>query len=783
MSTRAVLSQPGWNTYGNVGGVVDPGTGYDVEPFTPASGSTVDLSANYNWDNNPNAPLNFWLNPYFSFATTNEVDFARTYANGAGTSLFEVDTGLEAPGLGCGQAVADGGTTTPDCWLVVVPRGTPAQENPTNLTGDGIVSTSPLTPQAWANRIQIPLSFNPVGSNCSLSATPEQVIGSELAASAFSSWEPALCAQPKAPVVSYIQNNDDAARSNITSPTFGSVGMSVFTDPIDPSKLASGTSVLYAPLTASGVTVAFNVERVPITEPDGSSNASELADSGSRVENIYLTPRLVAKLLTESYESQFRGLRLSTAPAAYSWVKTNPISLLTDPDFLQYNPEFSLLGSSNLIDAGNVIVEEGSSDAATELWNWVLADPAAKAWLSGQPDPWGMTVNPYYSTTASTNPSGTAFATPVPESYPKSDPYCENTHSIVGVGATAGPARPLCIQDWSPYVQSMKAGAVDAATANDGAKTTLNTSATPDTAWGANGPQIPGQDLVLTVTSTDAAARYGLQTASLSQDGDDGASPTFIAPTSTSILAGIAAMAKSSVPGVLAPDPTTTARGAYPLSMLTYAAINPATLTAANKTDYADLLNYAAGAGQATGPQPGQLPSGYVPLPSALDAQTVTTAKALVAPAVATTPPATSTTSTSSAGSSGSSTPPPSGSTDGSNSSYGFLPQGNVSSLFSRANHLFGPTNGSTTTATVSHPVAKAKALGASQLSAVRSPYIPIGAVRWAMPFVLFIGVLAAAAALVSSFFRRRGTPSELSDDAPASADEAIDETPEPSIA
>ena len=64
--------------------------------------------ANYNYNLNPNDPLDFWLNPYFSFDTTNEVDFARTLPAtcppdspppcGTGQQLFDVDTGLNVPG-------------------------------------------------------------------------------------------------------------------------------------------------------------------------------------------------------------------------------------------------------------------------------------------------------------------------------------------------------------------------------------------------------------------------------------------------------------------------------------------------------------------------------------------------------------------------------------------------------------------------------------------------------------------------------------------------------------
>ena len=131
-STPGSLSQPSWSNYPSLSGTTgvwkDPQTQFLVEPFQAVDGTTVDQQADYNYDLDPNNPKPFWLNPYFRYGTSNEVDFARTYADGTGQQLFQVQTGLEAPGLGCGQDLqptGGGGDTTPQCWLVVVPRGPP----------------------------------------------------------------------------------------------------------------------------------------------------------------------------------------------------------------------------------------------------------------------------------------------------------------------------------------------------------------------------------------------------------------------------------------------------------------------------------------------------------------------------------------------------------------------------------------------------------------------------------------------------------------------------------
>jgi hypothetical protein len=107
----------------------------------------------------------------------------------------------------------------------------------------------------------------------------------------------------------------------------------------------------------------------------------------------------------------------------------------------------------------------------------------------------------------------------------------------------------------------------------------------------------------------------------LSRAGDDAAGRAFIAPDQAGLLAGESAMMQSSVEGVLQPDPASVTSGAYPLTLLTYAAVTPGPLDQAARNDYAAFVEYAAGPGQEPGLQFGKLPQGYAPLPDALRAQ------------------------------------------------------------------------------------------------------------------------------------------------------------------
>jgi hypothetical protein len=128
------------------------------------------------------------------------------------------------------------------------------------------------------------------------------------------------------------------------------------------------------------------------------------------------------------------------------------------------------------------------------------------------------------------------------------------------------------------------------------------------------------------VTTTDSADKSGVLDASL-----ENAAGNFVAPDTAGLLAGEAAMQPSGVPGVLEPDFTSTSPGAYPLSMLTYAAVPLGTISKSQCGDYLALLDYAAGSGQTPGNTLGDLPPGYAPLPSQLTGQTQSVASEVAA--------------------------------------------------------------------------------------------------------------------------------------------------------
>lgn len=595
-----------------------------------------------------------WENPYFDESTSNEDPYSFTWANGTGSTVFEVDTGLESSGLGCGEPVTNGSSTPRECWLVIVPRGDtdPVTGQPLNQQTDPL--GSPLASVNWQNRIAIPMDFDLVSSPCPIGVDEHETEGSELVTSAVASWQSHLCAT-SGTVIGYSALDDDEVRQQLVSPSGGTGEMGFLSRPVDPSTVPSGEQIVYAPVTLSGVTISFEIDDV--------SNGSP----GPPVTQVNLTPRLVAKLLTDSYQdaNQYRlsGVNIpgfgtpqgiGTPPASdYTpWLLNNPETIFNDPEFQQVNPQLS--GLTGGAGGSTVMVELTGSDAAYELWSWILANPAAKDFLEGQPDPWGMVVDPYYSINPKVNPDGAAISLPS-TSYPSPDPWC-------GYFQTAVPAPPapppLCMTDIDPYIDSMSDVAQDVFLADNTAKTSWAPGTVPAT-WSTTWTLTPpGSRSILGVTSTDSADKYGVIDASLQN-----AAGNFVAPDTAGLLAGEAAMQPSNVPGVLAPDFTSTSPDAYPLAMLTYAAVPLGTVSKSDCAAYAALLQYAAGSGQTPGSVLGDLPPGYVPLPTQL-----TTQAQSVAAEVAACPGATGsgTNSASDGNPSGTSSPPGGGTGPGS---------------------------------------------------------------------------------------------------------------------
>ena len=559
------------------------GTAY-AYPFTTVRGDTI------------SDPL---LIP-FSPTTTNEVTAARTGSDGTGRVTFELQTSLEAPHLGCGGELLqpDGSTLPRPCWLVIVPRG---DKNPdgtdTSASLPPRVAGSPFSPTNWDDRLVFPLNFESVSQSCAIGQAERRVVGSEVIADAFTSWQPGLCGSGTTYGFSLIGDNE--ARAQIVSSVSGASRLAFVSEPLSAEE-RKGNNIVYAPVAQSAIVFGYNIDYNVL----GTSTPDVFAKNGTRLSNLVLNQRIVAKLLTQSYRVDNPGLGAGDAV-----LEANPFSVTTDPEFIALNPAFDKWNTSY---PEGLLVALGTADAYRHVWQWIRTSPDAVAFLNGTPDPNGMRINPEYVSLA----LGTGEPS---SSFPKTD-----LSTFVGSSGLGEPGYGTL--DMRPYYNDMQETAYRTLRADGNVKTSWNITKTPP-GYSALPPQPAGERLMISITDASAASRFGLDVAAIvNANGDQ------VTPTSTSINAAVSSFTPSSVPGVVVANPGTTVAGAYPLSEVVYAAINACQLDSTLSTDYARLLDYAAGDGQVPGSARGMLPQGYVPMPSDFVAATRALSSAIRSP-------------------------------------------------------------------------------------------------------------------------------------------------------
>lgn len=526
---------------------------------------------------------------FFDPQGTNEIPRAPIRGDGTGQEFFEVQTANEAPGLGCGLSV--GGGKFRACWLVIVPRGDVEVDGSTVSeaapeAGRRQLRTSPLSATNWAQKVAFPLTFQPLGGQCPSGAAQLQVLGHENATEAVTRWQQALCATTKS-VFTYNQLSDSSARLSLAS---DDPGMAVVSAPL--ASPPAGAQLVYAPIAVSGFGFAYNLEiRTQDTDPPEVKQRA-----GQRVTDLKLTQRLVAKLLTQSYRS---GV---TVPTALD--PKNPARLEDDPEFLDLNPQMRAVNRNGANSLWTVVTPLTPSDAIDQVWTWIVADPDARAFLDGKPDPSGMVINPAWKD----------MPLPRPD-FPKPDQQCRPKFPDEGTD--------LCVPDAFPYAGDMREAVLAASKGDPLARNSWDPPG-PVGNYKKPPPQPRGSRGVMVTADTATAARFNLPMASLRN-----ANGKFVPPAPANLLAAVARFPASSVKGVLRADPNVKADGAYPLTVVSYAVAAPAKLTAVERTAYAGLVTFASGTGQKPGLAPGSLPAGYAPLTATLTATAKASSTAL----------------------------------------------------------------------------------------------------------------------------------------------------------
>ncbi|MBU4335603.1 MAG: hypothetical protein KJ548_03435, partial [Actinobacteria bacterium] len=346
-----------------------------------------------------------------------------------------------------------------------------------------------------------------------------------------------------------------------------------------------GASTLaYAPVAVTGFAIAFVIDD-PVT--------------GKQATSLNLSPRLIAKLMTGSYAGS------PDVGRARSDLADNPLSLQLDPEFQQLNPELSTAAAGSTwwsfkASLATLLSVSVKSDMMEALTSYLAADAEAMAFIAGEPDPWGMTVNEAYKDIE----------------LPRRSWPLEDDWKLAASAGSCEAEQPIAwFTKLMAPVSDVHKVAEDLLMAKP--ESTLNREFIQGSkvCKTVRSAQSIGNRTMLGLVTLSDAARYGLPTASLrTAVTEDGA--TFVAPTTSSLQAAVAAMTSSAAGEPYLPDAAALHESttAYPGTMVLHAAFPLTGLSATTAEDAASFVTIATTEGQVEGQGMGELPKGYAPL-------------------------------------------------------------------------------------------------------------------------------------------------------------------------
>ena len=272
----------------------------------------------------------FSAEPFPDLANGNRL-LDSTAADGTGSAQFEVRPASNLPQLDCSA-------TNPCSILVYENDALPIQ-----------------TGSLPAARVVIPITFAPSQADCpTITDFDVRVDGSATSAGLFYAWAAQICQGDASVVLDYTETSSTTGRENFLS---GLIDFGVTALPATEEELShhpDHREYSYAPVAASAVVVAYN-----------------LTDTftGLRVENLVVSPRIVARLVTN----------------------TSVETLVRDRELLNINPTVRF--PTNGINP--ILVRAERNAATTILTSWMSADPEAQKFLADT-DTWRVRLNASY---------------------------------------------------------------------------------------------------------------------------------------------------------------------------------------------------------------------------------------------------------------------------------------------------------------------------------------------------------------------------------------------------
>lgn len=537
-------------------------------------------------------------------AMPSNTTYGITGADGTGSAQFDVWTASENASLGCSATVAcslvavpivgiscdDYGTTTGGHETFNAAQTARALQSCNSAdsadayTNPGDPNTGPALNTAttgllwwsasnWRNRLVVPLNFAPTPDVCSVlnPKAPLQIYGSIALADVTAQWAPTFCTNPAYSPFVHVATSDAAARNLLNA---GTITASFSTrGPTGPW----GRPIVQAPVALTGFAVTFDID----------------GRDGTPLTSLKLNARLLAKLLTQSYPAE------KWIASGHPGLANNPLNITLDPEFQHLNPQ---VPATELDDTRSTLLALSSeSDLIWALTSYITADPAARAWLNGDPDQWGMTVNPAYK----------KIALPV-ESWSLLDGW---TPSSSDSALANDPCFALSPEPYLNLIANPQSSINSIEQNLQFSISNVGNRCSTDGVqprYVTNGRQVAGHRFVIGVVPLTAVGRYSLTPAALQTSEN-----SFVLPDEGGLKAAIGLLKPAA--GLWSLDYPRIAKtaNAYPGTMPVYADVPTKGLSPAVAATAAQFVRFAADAGQVPGTSNGRLAAGALPLTAA----------------------------------------------------------------------------------------------------------------------------------------------------------------------